>query len=357
MSFTRPMLRASLLSASALAASALLAPTAHAQVISLITTPAGTFSNSAASAMAKVVTDHAKIRMTVQAQASSGYEELEAGTAELTVSNSFDSTFWSTGSGEYEGKGPSKLLRHVAAMSPYRVAMHVRADSNIQKICDLKGKRVSSDFNAQKTIGRIIAAHLANCGLSYKDVIGVPAPNVARQGEDFKSGKVDVMFFALGAPQVKEAAAALGVLRVLDVDASPNAVKRIQDFLPGAYIIPVEPGPTNDGVVKSTNIVGFDMNLNTSAKVSDDIVYRVTKALYENKKELMETFPPFALFNPQAMSKPQIGIEFHPGAIKFYQEAKMWPPRAPGAPAASPAAAKDEPAKKGNDGKKGGDKK
>src|SRR3954470_15344958 len=154
-------------------ASIFVATAAHAQVSSLITTPAGTFSNSAASAMAKVVTEKAKIRMTVQAQASSGYEELEAGTAELTVSNSFDSTFWATGTGEYEGKGPSKVIRHVAAIAPYRVAMHVRADSNIKTIADLKGKRVSSDFNAQKTIGRIIAAHLANGGLTYKDVVGV----------------------------------------------------------------------------------------------------------------------------------------------------------------------------------------
>src|SRR5438105_2059642 len=89
------------------------AAAAHAQTISLITTQAGTFSNSAASAMAKVVSEKAKIRMTVQAQASSGYEELEAGSAEFTVSNSFDSTFWASGTGEYEGKGPSKTLRHV----------------------------------------------------------------------------------------------------------------------------------------------------------------------------------------------------------------------------------------------------
>jgi TRAP transporter TAXI family solute receptor len=333
-----------MLSARALAFSAsatFFAAAAHAQVISLITTPAGTFSNSAASAMAKVVTEKAKIRMTVQAQASAGYEEVEAGTAELTVSNSFDSTFWAMGTGEYEGKGPSKVLRHIAAMTPYRVAMHVRADSNIQKISDLKGKRVSSEFNAQKTIGRIIAAHLANGGLSYKDVVGIPSPNVFRQAEDFKGGKVDVMFFALGSPQVKEAAAALGGLRVLEVDASPAAVKRMQEFLPGAYIINVEPSPAADGVTKPTNIVGFDMNLNTSVKVPDDVIYRVTKALYENKKDLMDTFPPFALFNPAAMAKPQIGIEFHTGAIKFYQEAGMWPPRAPGAGKAA------EPAKKG----------
>jgi hypothetical protein len=321
---------------------------AHAQVISLITTPAGTFSNSAASAMAKVVTEKAKIRMTVQAQASSGYEELEAGSAELTVSNSFDSTFFATGTGDYAGRGPSKTLRHVAAIMPYRVAMHVRADSKIMKISDLKGKRVSSDFNAQKTIGRIIAAHLANGGLTYKDVKGVPAPNVFRQAEDFKAGKVDVMFFAMGSPQVKEAAAALGGLRVLEVDASPAAVSRMQDLLPGAYTINVSPSPATDGVTKPTNLVAFDMNLNTSSTVSDDTIYRVTKSLYENKKDLMDTFPPFALFDPQMMSKIQIGIEFHPGAIKFYREVGLWPPRAaPSAVGAAPAVpAKAEAAKK-----------
>lgn len=312
------------------------ATAAHAQVISLITTPAGTFSNSAASAMAKVVTEKAKLRMTVQAQASSGYEEVEAGTAELTVSNSFDSTFYATGSGEYASRGPSKLLRHVAALTPYRVAMHVRADSKIMKIADLKGKNVSSDFNAQKTIGRIISAHLANGGLSYKDVKGIPAPNVFRQAEDFKGGKVDVLFFAMGSPQVKEAAAALGGLRVLDVDISPAAMKRIEDFLPGAYSINVSPSPATDGVTKPTNLLAFDMNLNTSAKVSDDTIYRVTKALFENKKDLMDTFPPFALFDPQMMSKIQIGIEFHPGAIRFYREVGLWPPRA--APTSTPAA-------------------
>jgi uncharacterized protein len=325
-------------------ASLFVACAAQAQVISLITTPAGTFSNSAASAMAKVVTEKAKVRMTVQAQASSGYEELEAGTAELTVSNSFDATFFATGTGDYEGRGPSKTLRHVAAMMPYRVAMHVRADSNIHKIADLKGKKVSSDFNAQKTIGRIIAAHLANAGLSYKDVVGIPAPNVFRQAEDFKAGKVDVMFFALGAPQVKEAAAALGGLRVLEVDTSPAAQKRMQEFLPGSYTITVSPSPGTDGVTKPTNIVAFDMNLNTSAKVADDIIYRVTKALYENKKDLTDTFPPFALFNPQGMSKAQIGIEFHPGAIKFYREANMWPPKQVAAPQAGKSA--DAPKKK-----------
>jgi len=304
-----------------------LAGAAQAQVIGLITTPAGTFSNSAAGAIAKVVSEKTKMRMTVQAQGSQGFKEVEAGAVEFNLSNSFDATFWATGKGEYEGTGLHKNFRHVAALIPYRVAMHVRADSDIHSIADLKGKRVSSEFNTQKTIGRIIEAYLANGGLSYKDVSSVPAPNVLRGAQDFKAGKTDVMFMALGAAIVKEASAALGGVRVLNVDDTPEAARRIDEVLPGSYILTVNPGPGIDGVSKPTKIIAFDMNLNTSASVSDDVVYRVTKALYENKKDLIGTFKPFALFNPQKMPKTIRDVPTHPGAIKFYKEIGLWPPK------------------------------
>src|SRR5262245_60717746 len=165
-------------------AASLLAATASAQTVSIITTPSGSFSNSGGAAMAKVVTEKARVRMIVQAQASTGFDELDAGSAEFNVSNSFDVTFVASGTGDYEGQGAKKNIRAVASMVPYRVAMHVRADSDIRTIADLKGKRVSAGFNAQKTIGRIIEAHLANAGLGMKDVVGVPTPNVGSQAID-----------------------------------------------------------------------------------------------------------------------------------------------------------------------------
>jgi len=300
---------------------------AHAQVISLITTPAGSFSNSAGAAMAKVVSEGTKLRMTIQAQAATGFEDLEAGTVEFNVGNSFDTTFFALGQEEYKARGPAKSIRHVAAMIPYRVAMHVRANSDIKTIADLKGKRVSSGFNAQKTIARIIAAHLANAGLSYKDVVGVPAPNVVRQAEDFKTGKTDVLFFAIGSGAIKEASVAVGGLRVLEVNASPASVESINKLLPGAYILNVKPRPNIEGIDKPTNIIAFDMHLNSSAKVREEVVYQVVKALYNNKKKLMSSFRPFALFNPQTMGKAVVGTPFHPGAIKFYREMNLWPPK------------------------------
>jgi len=298
----------------------LLISAAHAQTVGIVTTPAGSFSNSAGSAMAKVLSERAKLRAVVQAQASTGFDEVESGAADFNVSNSFDATFYATGTGEYERRGPKQTIRQIATLIPYRVAMHVKADSDIKSIADLKGKRVSGGFNAQKTIARIIEAHLANAGLSYKDVNQVPAPNVVKQAEDFKAGKVDVMFFALGSAAIKEAAAALGGVRVLEVNVAPEAIKRSEAFLPGAYTITVNPDRSIEGVSKPTQLIAFDMVMISNAKVSDDIVYAVVKAIHDNKKDLVATFPPFGLFAPEKMGKSIAGVPFHPGAARYYRE-------------------------------------
>jgi len=297
-----------------------IAAAAQAQTVGIVTTPAGSFSNSAGQAMAKVLVEKAKLRTVVQAQGSTGFEEVETGAADFSVSNSFDGTFYASGTGEYQGQGAKPAIRYAGALIPYRVAMHVRADSPIKSIAELKGKRVSSDFNAQKTIARIIEAHLANAGLGWNDVVRVPTPNVVRQAEDFMSGKTDVMFFALGSAAIKQANASVGGVRVLEVDTSPQAMKRSEALLPGAYVIQVSPNPGVEGVSKPTNLIAFDMVLVTNAKVKDDVVYRAVKALHDGKQDLAATFPPFALFNPQNMAKPLQGVPFHAGAEKYYRE-------------------------------------
>jgi TRAP transporter TAXI family solute receptor len=307
------------LGAAALCAS-LVAGAAQAQNVSIITTPVGSFSNSAGSAMAKVLVDKAGLRAVVQAQASTGFDETVSGQADFNVSNSFDATFYATGTGEYASRGAHRNLRAVGVLIPYRVALHVRADSPYQRIADLKGKRLSSGFNAQKTIHRIIEAHLANAGLSYQDVAQVPTPNVVRQVDDFMSGKTDAFFFALGSAAIKQANAAVGGLRVLEVDTSPAAMQRVETMLPGAYTIEVKPAPNIEGVAKPVHLIAFDMVMVVRAELADDVVYKVAKALHDNKDELRATFPPFALFDPQRMAKPIQGVPLHPGASKYYRE-------------------------------------
>jgi len=128
------------------------------------------------------------------------------------------------------------------------------------------------------------------------------------------------MFFALGSAAIKEAAAALGGVRVLEVNVAPEAIKRSEAFLPGAYTITVNPDRSIEGVSKPTQLIAFDMVMISNAKVSDDIVYAVVKAIHDNKKDLVATFPPFGLFAPEKMGKSIAGVPFHPGAARYYRE-------------------------------------
>lgn len=312
-----------------LAAGAALALTlaggAVAQTVSIVTTPSGSYTNSAGAAMAKVVGEKTKVRAILQSQAMQGMIPVGGETAEFGMSNSFDLTFYVTGTGEYEGQGVKKNLRLVASMIPYRVAFHVRADSDIKTIADLKGKRIAGGFNAQKTIARITEAILATGGLSYKDMTEVLAPNVNRAAEDFTAGKTDVLFFALGSAAVKQAAATVGGVRVLPIDDSPEAIKRMQAVLPGSYTIQVQPSPAFDGISQPTKVLAFDMVLCSHTSVPDNVVYEVTKALHQNKEGLVASFAAFNQFVPDNMAKPVKDVEFHPGAARYYREAGVVP--------------------------------
>jgi TRAP transporter TAXI family solute receptor len=306
-------------------AAPLLVGTATAQTVSVITTPPGSFTHSAGAAIAKVITEKSKIRAILQAQAASAVIAVAAGTGEFGMGNAHDTTFYVTGTGEYEGQPPKPNLRNIGPLSIYRVALHVREDSPMRHIKDLKGKRVSAGFTAQKAIGRIIEAHLANAGLSYDDVQKVLVPNVRSSADDFIAGKTDVLFFALGSAAVKQAAASVGGLRVLTIEDTPAARERMQKVLPGSYVLNVKPAPNIEGIKEPTNIVAFDMQFFTNKDVSDDIVYAVTKALHQNKAALVEAFRPMAMFDPNKMAKPLQSVPFHPGALKYYQEVGIAP--------------------------------
>jgi hypothetical protein len=57
------------------------------------------------------------------------------------------------------------------------------------------------------------------------------------------------------------------------------------------------------------------------------VVYKVVKALHGNKKGLLASFKGLGGFKPNRMTKKYAGLQYHPGAIKFYKEVGQWPPK------------------------------
>jgi TRAP transporter TAXI family solute receptor len=310
----------------ALAAVVLGGSTAHAQTITVATTQPGSLTHSLGSAVAKIATEFAKVRTVVQPQGGSSLLAISAKTSELGFSNSFDVVFYTSGTGEYQGRPPQKNVRVVARIFPNLSPLYVRLDSPIKSLKDLKGKRIPGGFAAQKSLLLSYRMQLANAGLSYDDVTAVLTPNVVKSADDFVAGKVDAFTFGLGAGKLKEVAAAVGPLRALPMDPDPAAIARSRAILPTSYVMVVKPAPNFPEIRQEMPLVVYDFTMQSHADVPEDVVYKVVKAMHGHKKELAATFAGLRRFDTKTMAIHYDGLEYHPGAIKFYKEIGQWPP-------------------------------
>ena len=85
----------------------------------------------------------------------------------------------------------------------------------------------------------------------------------------------------------------------------------------------IEPAPQLTGIKFPSNLMAFDYTLFSGKDVEDDLVYYVVKLMYENVDELRATGALWAEFQGETMSK-DVGLAYHPGAIRFYKEAGLW---------------------------------
>jgi len=306
---------------------AALVGTVHAQTIGIMTTPPGSFTHSAGSAIAKIIVEKVGMKATVQPGAVRPFGAVDGGLAVFSLANSSDVSLAALGVEEYAEQGPKPNLRMAATLMPMWTALYVQKDSPIKTTKDLKGKRVPSGFHAQKAIHRSIESQLANAGMTYDDVKQVPAPNVAQCAQDFSNGKTDVFFFALGSAAVMEVSTKVGGLRVLPLDDSPEAIARMKKVNPQMYVSVVQPGPNMEGISGPTKVATMDTVIFTHVKAPEDVIYKVVKAIYENRDDLVASFVGFRPFTVQRMPMAVHKVDFHPGAIKFYKEIGFWPPK------------------------------
>src|SRR5262245_51144980 len=284
---------------------------ASAQTYGFATLPPGSLNHTTASAVSKVVKEKGGINMLVQPTAGESVLVPMVGRGEIEIGN--------TNVMEVQSAIDAGLkdLRILTAIHALRTPFFVRKDSTMRTIADLKGKRVALGYSAMRNIDIATRAMLATAGLTEADVKAILVPNVVRSADDFMAGNADMFYFAFGGPKVREADATVGGIRVLEMDE--NGMPAAKKIMPWGYATQVGPGPIFTGVDKPMKVYSFDNILVTSAKVKDDLVYKVLETMEKNKDEMIAVQPVLREFSGK-FGYAKYGIPYHPGALKYFQE-------------------------------------
>ncbi|MDH5797704.1 MAG: TAXI family TRAP transporter solute-binding subunit [Paracoccaceae bacterium] len=244
---------------------------------------------------------------------------VNAGGIEFGVANLQEVNYAITGEAWWNGV-TNPEIRVLAHLQPLVEAIFVRADSGIMKVSDLKGLAMTDGYTAQNTILPQLAAIYATAGLTRDDVEKVSVASVVAGADAFMAGDTVGFIFAHGAGKVREADAAVGGLRALTVeDSSDAALAAAREHWPTAFFKEMKAG-SMPGILEDGVYIAFPQVIFTHANVSDDVAYAMAKAMYENAAVMGETFPPMRAFKPSDMMGDPGIAEFHPGALKFYEE-------------------------------------
>jgi TRAP transporter TAXI family solute receptor len=299
---------------------ALSAAVAQAQVLGFGSAPQGSIGYNMSSAIARVMSESAQIQSRVQPYSGSSavLPLVNSGELDLAVCNVLEIDEATKGEGPYQGRKQANL-RVLGVIFPLYSSIFVRKDSPIRTLAELKGKRLPYGYSAQVTLERIVDAIIATGGLTRKDIVPVLVPNVVRGADDFIEGKIDGGFFALGAAKIAEVDKTVGGIRYLPLPDDAKSVAAMKSIMPYAYIKLVTPSPAFVGVDGPTKLMAYDYLVAVGSHVKDETVYRIAKAMVENKPKLAESLRAFGGWDPATINK-EMPAPFHAGSEKLFKE-------------------------------------
>jgi len=292
--------------------------------LSIGTAPPGGAFFVVGGALAEVLEAHAPAGSgwTVTAEATKGSQEnirrLDRGELDLAVSNSAITYFAVRGT---EGWERAYDVASVMTLAPNVALFIAPAGSGVERIADLAGQRVvvgPAGAGFEYFLRPILAAH----GLSYEDF--TPLNNTQSGAVDMLADGSAAAAFLGGAVPTASITQAASSQEVVFLPYEDEARSRlIADYL---FFRPATiPAGTYRG--QEEDFEGLDvgsMHLIARADADEELVYQATKALYENRAEVVERHPAGRAINPANVVR-DTGTPFHPGAVRYYREIGIWP--------------------------------
>jgi len=262
------------------------------------------------------------IRCSVESTGGSVYNlnMIAAGELDMGVAQSDWQYHAYNGTSKFEKKGPNKDLRAVFSVHPEPFTVVARADSGIKDFKELKGKRVNigNPGSGQRGTMEVV---MGAVGWTKDDFKLASELKSAEQSKALCDNKIDAMVFTVGHPSgsIKEASTSCD--SVLVNVTGPEIDKLVADN--AYYRMATIPGGMYRGTDSDTNTFGVGATFVTSSKVSEDVIYNVVKAVFENFDQFKKLHPSFSVLKKEEMIKDGLSAPLHKGAVKYYKEAGL----------------------------------
>lgn len=226
--------------------------------------------------------------------------------------------------GEDKFKGSPLEVRTLMVLYPNRMHVVSVEGRGIEKMADLKGKRVStgSPGGATEVMAfRVIEA----AGLDRDKDMRRERLGVAESVNALKDGKIDAFFWVGGLPTaaVTDLGATPG-LKIKMIDHS-EVVEKMNAKYGAIYSTDVIPAKTYPGQETDNKIAVVQNILVANAKMSDKTAYDIVKTLFEKRDEVAMAHGEAKAIALDKQNNKNTTIPWHPGALKYFTEngAKM----------------------------------
>ena len=224
----------------------------------------------------------------------------------------------SKGEGAFKNAKYPKL-RSVMAIYPELLTLVTKKDANINKLLDIKGKRINlgntGSGNETTTLALFSARGIDKSDLKQATIFGS-----SEMPDALKNNQIDGYFYMVGHPtaNIKDAANSTDVKIIpFDNDILDSLVEKYPYFTKGF----IQAGTYKD---QSNDITTFGVKavLVTNENVNENIVYLLVKAILENFDEFKKLHPAYENLTKESLLNG-LSAPLHDGAKKYFMEAGL----------------------------------
>ncbi|MEP2944273.1 MAG: TAXI family TRAP transporter solute-binding subunit [Hyphomicrobiales bacterium] len=224
----------------------------------------------------------------------------------------------------YNGTAPDKFpdgkfeeLRAVFSVHPEPFTVVARADSGIEKFEDLVGKRVNIG-NPGSGARATFEVVMKEMGWTNESFTLAAELKSSEQAAALCDNKVDAIVFTVGHPAgtIKEATTSCESKLINVNNDKIKALAGGADF----YAMATIPAGLYTGTPDAIETFGVGATFVASSKTSPDVVYQMTKAVFDNFNRFKKMHPAFNNLEEANMITNNLSAPLHEGALRYYKE-------------------------------------